>query len=172
MKTREVNFTKYKLIPFINNTYTNCHVDENKKQITVYKNENIQNLYRYSELDKKEKLGFLFIKYFPVLIFLYSVITAYELQNHQLDIILAFFATSLGLITNLRYNDKLSFIVTCVWFLFFYFITDIHSSSMIAKYTLTSFLIYQFVFDLNRKYYAIFDKDDLVSYAFIKRQKI
>lgn len=172
MKSREVNFTKFKLIPFFNNTYNNCIVDENKKQITVYKNENIQNLYRYSELDKKEKLGFLFIKYFPVLIFLSIVITVYELQNYQQEIILGFFATSIGLITNLRYNDKLSFITTCVWFLFFCFITDIYSSSMIAKYTLTSFLIYQFIFDLNRKYYSIFDKDILVSFAFIKRDKI
>jgi len=163
---REVNFTKYKLFPIWNYTVESKIYD---KKIEVSKNDNEIHIYKFKEL--KNKVLFMFIKYLPTTI-LFLMITNYELEDSLREILLGFCVTSIGLLVNMKYNDSTSFIVACFWFLLFSFIVDIKNASMIAKYSLLFYLISQFIFDLYRKYYEVYDcNNNLLSYAFIKRKK-
>ena len=166
MQNKNINFTKYKLFPIWNYT-VESNIDNYK--IEISKNDDEINIYKYGEL--KNKVFFMFIKYLPVMI-LFLMITSYELEQSLTEVFLGFCVASVGLLVNMKYDDSTSFIVACFWFLLFSFIIDIQNSSMIAKYALLSYFIYQFIFDLYRKYYEVYDNNNnLLSYAFIKRKK-
>lgn len=163
-----VNFTNYKLIPLVNYS-TNAEINMTSKNINVL-NDDVKKEYRFKEM--KNKYIFMLIKYIPLFLLL-MMVTSYELTNMATQIILGTTVTGLGLLTNLKYDDKLSFLVTCVWYLFFCFISGIENAPFIAKYSLLSYFISQFTFDLlYRKYYEVIADNNVVSYMFIKRDKI
>lgn len=165
---KQINFTKFKLFPIWNFT-VDSSINQSTKTIKI-KKEDKENIFTYKELSNKYL--FMLIKYIPTFI-LFLMITKYELLNMQTSILSAFVVTSLGLLVNLKYDDKLSSIVAIFWLMLLAFIFDIKSIPFIFKYSLVFYFIYQFIFDLNRKYYEIYDKEqNLVSYAFIKRDKI
>lgn len=165
MKNKNINISNNKFFPIINYT-SKGSVDEKEQIIILEKDE--EN-YKYEALENKT--FFLVVKYIPLLILL-NMVTIYELSEMKIQILIGFTITIVGLVVNLRYKDELSFIVSSVWFLIISYIFALEDIAYIAKYTLISYFIMQFVFDFNRKYYKIYKDDSFVSYMFIKRDKL
>lgn len=167
MKNKNINISDNKFFPIINQTLIGS-LDEKEQKITLDIGKK-KEIYKYKAL--RNKTFFLMVKYIPLLILL-NMVTIYELNEMKLQIFSGFVIASVGLIVNLRYKDELSFIVCCAWFLLISYIFGLEDFAYIAKFTLTSYFILQFVLDLNRKYYKIYKDDSFVSYIFIKRDKI
>ncbi|MGB6327426.1 MAG: hypothetical protein WBF48_00745 [Halarcobacter sp.] len=165
MKT--INFTKFKLFPLVNYS-DNGELNMTNKRIKVLK-EDVRKEYKYKEM--KNKYLFMIIKYIPLLLLL-MMVTSYELTNMVTQIILGTTVSGLGLLSNLKYDDKLSFIVATAWYLLFVFISGIENAPFIFKYALISYLISQFIFDLYRKYYEVLEDNIVISFMFIKRDKL
>lgn len=167
MQNKNINFTKYKFYPLSNYT-VNAEIDETNQTATVKTNE-IENTYKYRKI--KSKNYFILIKYIPFLL-LMMMVTKYELGNSLPEIFFGFIVTLVGILSNLKFNDAISFVIACICFLVTVFISDVINAALIAKYSLIAYLLFQFIFDLSRQYYEVIKDNKVVSYMFIKRDKL
>lgn len=162
---REVNYSKFTIFPLWNYSSLS-EVNEEEKTLKILETNNI---FQYTEIKNKTK--FILIKYLPTLL-LFMMITSYEIQNMYIEISLGVLATTLGIVTSLRYSDFWAVSTTIIWLLFLAFINVIETLPFLVKYSLISYIIYQFIFDVKRKYFEVYSENNLVSYAYFKRQKI
>lgn len=163
---REVNYSKFTIFPI----WAYSSLTEMNQEKKTFKILETNNSYKYKEL--KNKMAFILIKYLPSLLLL-MMITKYEIQNMYIEILLGSLATTLGVLTSLKYKDFWAVSTTIIWLLLLSFVNGIETLQYIVKYSLISYILYQFLFDLKRKYFEVLDEsNNLVSYAYIKREKI
>lgn len=165
---QEINYTKTRFFPIITIT-TDATINQEKHEISFEKEED-SSTYFFSKMTSKT--SFLLLKYIPVLIFISYFITLYELQNMTTYVIVGFAITTLGTLINRKYDDFKSFIATVVWFLMFSYIFGFENSGYIVKYALISYFFYSFLADLKREYFQIIKDEKVVSYFYIKQEKI
>jgi hypothetical protein len=163
---KEINYTKTRFFPLFTVT-TDATIKKNK---IIFEKENSTNTYTFSKLTNKT--SFLLLKYIPVLLFISYFVTIYELQNMTTFVIVGFAVTTLGSAINKKYDDFKSFIATVVWFLMFSYIFGFENSGYIVKYALIAYFFYSFLADSRREYYQIIKDKKVVSYFFIKEEKI
>lgn len=165
---QEINYTKTRFFPIFTIT-TDVTINQDKHQIT-FKKEEDSSTYFFAKM--KNKMSFLILKYIPVLIFILYFVTLYELQNMTTYAIVGFVTTTLGTLINKKYDDFKSFIATVVWFLIFSYYSGFENAGYIVKYALIAYFMYSFLADLRREYFQIIKDKKVVSYFYIKQEKI
>lgn len=165
---KEINYTKTRFFPIFTIT-TDVTINQDKHEINFEK-ENNTSTYNFSKLTNKTSL--LLLKYIPVLLFISYFVTLYELKNMTTYVIIGFTTTTLGTLINKKYDDFKSFIATVVWFLIFSYYSGFENAGYIVKYALIAYFMYSFLADLKREYFQIIKDEKVVSYFYIKQEKI
>lgn len=162
-KMQNVNFTKYLLLPLANFT---CTSEVTNKSIKVD-----ENSYSYKALESNK---FMIWKYIPI-IFLFMLVTRYELLNNHLEIFVSLVLVGLAIASNIKYSNIQSFLFFLIATLTYVFLSkDVLLLPMIYKYSLIFYVLIQLVLDLKvRKYYEVYnDENQLVSYCYIEKDKV